>query len=234
MLRSLFPFILASLGVTLIVLSKTIPFSEWQISHSHENFPPGYKFEINPLWTIGLGEDLLDWSGLSYRVSVGKHVGTYYERCPMGNLDFVMKHSQSDEALEQVWRTANEIGSSLTMFGWIEIILSGIYIWWFTILHEHRSIANAISFTLAAVVFCGILFVILQSASPHINYGSSLWAEDCHGTITFTAKLSKIYYQPLAVHFTAALLELGALGVMLRQIVKVIVQRKEAAKSAVG
>ena len=182
-----------------------------------------------------LSEFLTPNCNTSYRVLVGKGDGQYFERCPMGNLEFFIEYVQGDEARERVWRIANEIASWLVILGLIEIILSGIYMWWFTISHEHRPISDAISFTLAAVVFCGILFFILQAAiSPRISNDSLRWANECSGTITFYAKLSKIYYEPVPVYFVATLLELGALGVMLRQIIKALIGRNASSQSTVG
>ncbi len=55
-----------------------------------------------------------------------------------------------------------------------------------------------------------------------------------YGTITFTARLLKVHYEMLAVLFTGVCLELGAVAVILRQIIKAIMQRKESVQSVVG
>ena len=54
------------------------------------------------------------------------------------------------------------------------------------------------------------------------------------GTFTFSAKLSGVHFEMLAVLFTGVGLELGAVVVILNQIRKAIMQRKESAKLAVG
>jgi hypothetical protein len=54
------------------------------------------------------------------------------------------------------------------------------------------------------------------------------------GTITFNVHLSKIHYEMLITLFIGISLELGAVGVMLRQTMKARMHGKESAQSVVG
>ncbi len=49
---------------------------------------------------------------------------------------------------------------------------------------------------------------------------------DCYsGTVTFNVALSKVHYEMPILLFAGILLELGALGIMVRQIIKAIIER---------
>jgi hypothetical protein len=110
------------------------------------------------------------------------------------------------------------------------MILTVVYLWWSTIFYQRRSMLDAIIFT----VILGIFYVGLnQGVRPLLPrivdfkyLGTTL---DCyHGTITFSASLAEIHYETLIVFFAGILLELGALGIMVRQIIRAVVERKNA------
>jgi len=112
----------------------------------------------------------------------------------------------------------------------LEISLAGIYIWWFTIWYK-RPIWKAL---VLAVVFTGVavfIFIVLtQIVRPFLwRVGASpeyFGTLDCYsGTVTFNVALSKVHYEMPILLFAGILLELGALGIMVRQIIKAIIER---------
>lgn len=225
--RSLLPFILASLGFAIILSTTNMPLFEWQISGIVTDFPSTYDVNIEPSpWTAHLGDSLDDGSYIFSEVFVQKDGKT----CSKEDLNFVVRRSQSDEALERVLNFNQK--NTLWLFEWnmIDLILSGIYIWWFTIWYEHRSVSFAVIFTMIAVfIFIFLTQIVREIAGPlnHIAYFGTM---NCAGTVSFNAVLSKVHYETLAVLFAGTLLELGALGVMVRQVMKAIVERRSGSK----
>lgn len=79
--------------------------------------------------------------------------------------------------------------------------------------------------------FCFIMIPLMKLMGPRITYDGMA---NCHGEIMFSAKLLRVDYSVPIVLLTGVLAELAALAIMVRQIRKAIMQRKESAQSAVG
>jgi hypothetical protein len=150
MRRALLPSILISFGFMMVGLATTMPLFEWRISEMATDFPPTYEVHISiyPL-TTKLGESLDEDS------YIGKvYVSKDGEICYYKYLNFVANLSQNAEALEQVSLQVNEKYIQW-LEGWIagEFLLSGIYIWWFTIWYKHHLWKAVVSTTLAVFIF---------------------------------------------------------------------------------
>ena len=234
MLRSLLPSILASLGFVIISLATSMTLFEWKISEIATDFPPTYQVHILPSpWTTRVGDSLDD----DLYISFGRvYVSTEGASCRSEDLNFIIRRSQKDEALERVALNFTEQNSQwLYEWGARVIILSGIYIWWFTIFYERRSIFLALLFSVIAGVFYVTLTQIVRPLLPRVVPLEYLGTLECYrGTVTFNAGLSKIHFETVLVFFAGILLELGAVGIMVRQIIKAVIERKESSKSAAG
>jgi hypothetical protein len=148
--------------------------------------------------------------------------------CNPVDLNSVAGLSQHDESLE--WLSFNvyqKVFPWLWSLSWLLLFLSGIYIWWFAIWYKHP-ISEAIIFTvLIIVMFCWLLINVWHPLSARVAVSFS-----CPST--FNARLLRVHYEMLVVLFTGIGLELGAVVMILRQIMRAIMQRKESAQSAVG
>ena len=144
--------------------------------------------------------------------------------CRKENLTFDVRRSPHDEIVERVLNANLKNYSWLFAWGVIELILSGMYIWWFVVRYEHRSISQAV----IVMGIAGSIYVFLILAwrvlGPHLGY---VGITDCYGTVTFNAKLSKVHYETLIVLFACIMAEIGALNMMLRQIIRAVVEKKE-------
>lgn len=212
MFRSLIPFILASLGLFMISLATKMPLFEWQLSEIVTDFSSACDGNLPSHWTTRFGESLevRDKSSL------------------LKNLDIVLTRSQNDETLDRILLVLYNNRSWL----FIGVILSIIYMWWFLLRNKQDRVSHtvmAVFFTAIAVGMCFLLSQMVRLAGPAIGwipYYSEIW--DCHGTITFSARLSKIHYETLIVLFASIVAGLGSLGVMLYQIRRAAVKRNDA------
>ncbi len=218
MLRSFIPFILASLGLTMILWSDRMPLFEWQLSDMTTDFSSPCNFRLPPSpWTTRLGESL-DLKGKPY---------------PLENLNVVVRRSQIDDVLDRVSLALYNNTSWLSVWSLFEVILSVIYIWWFLLQDKQNGAFRALFLTAIVGGICmySLQIHVISLAGPAIGWQLYYFGEDCHGTITFGAKLIKIYYETPITFFTGILMELGALGMMFRQMGKT---GKASAKSAAG
>lgn len=224
MLRSLLPSLLASLGFTLIALTIKMPLFEWQVSEITTDLPP--EFHINPFWTTKPGESLeSDSYVLNQVVMILKNGNS----CSPEQLTYAIRRSRSDERLEQIalninqritrWLTGLTFTGQITMA--VILLLCGIHIWWFTIWYN-RPITEAFIITVVAVILLGFLINVWRILVPEI--GVFVCHPGPHGTVAFNARLSKVHYETLIVFFSGILLELGALGIILRQIIGTIIR----------
>jgi hypothetical protein len=233
-LRSLLPFILASLGFTLIALVVNLPLFEWQISKITTDLPPGAQ--INSSWITKFGDSLM--SG-SYTATDGSYIfhqvlfPSNGNSCSPEKLTSMVMRSQSDEMLEKIALSINH-GlilrlAGLTQTGQIIIavflFICAIYIWWFTLGHK-RPFAEALILTVIAVILLGFLINVWRILVPET--GVFVCRPSIHGTITVNARLSKLHYETLLVLFAGIIAELGALGIMLRQVIMAATERKKA------
>jgi hypothetical protein len=243
MLRSIIPFVLVCLGITLVALARDMPLFDWEISEIVVDIPPGFDVKPSP-WTTRLGETVLGEAfddGGYFLWQVYTSMGNSTDVCsPLGPKP-IAKLSQNDELLERI-----SINFYQKVFSWsahwsivgLILFLSGVYIWWFTIWYKHP-ISRAVIFTgIVTMMFCllqvSIWRILAGRVMPALPCTLFLPAHPYSGTITFNANLSKIHYEMLIVLFTGVCFELGAIGVMLRQMMRAIMQRKESAQSAVG
>lgn len=225
MYRSLTPFILAVFGFAAILSVINMPLFKWQISEIVTDFPSTYDVSITPSpWTAYLGDSLDDSSYILSRVFVKREKNG----CREENLNLIVRYSQKDKMLERALNFNQENVLWPIALSVVNIILSVVYIWWFTIWHEHRSVFLAVIFTMASGCIFVSLTQIMRGFAGPLNHVSYFGTTDCYGAITFNAALSDIYYGTLLVLFTGILLELGALGVMVRQIVRAVRERKKS------
>jgi hypothetical protein len=227
MLRSLIPFILASLGFVLVALAINMPLFAWQISDIVTDLPPEVHVDPSP-WTTKLGESLENNFYIPVYVSVE---GT---RCRPEPLTAIIQRSRNDETLERLALNIDQKVipwlSESSKFG-VLLFFCGIYIWWFTLSYK-RPIAEASIATFISVIVIGILINIWRLFFHKVV--NSFGCSGLEGTITLNARLSLIHYETLIIFFAGILLELGALGMILREMIRTVIERKEPSKSAVG
>lgn len=224
--RGLFPFILTSIGFTLIALATTMPLFEWRISEISTDIPS--DVQINPSWTTKLGDSLESDAYILHQVVILKNGNN----CSPKQLSYVIRRSQSDETIERialmVSRGVIQWLTGLTQTGQITIavllVLCGVYIWLFAIRHN-RPITEAIITIIVAVILLGFLINVWRVLAPSI--GNFACLPDVNGTLTLNASLAKTYYETLAVLCSGVFLELGALGMIVRQTIKSVVERKQ-------
>ena len=227
MLRSFTPFLLASLGFTLIALTIKMPLFDWQISEIVTDLPP--EFHINPSWTTKLGDSLESDSYVLNQVVMLMNGNS----CSPEQLTYVVRRSRSDERLEQIALNVNQRIAlwltGLTFTGQITIgvilFLCGIYFWWFTIWYN-RPFSETIISTVVAVILLGFLINVWRVLVPDV--GVFVCRPGPHGKVTFNARLSKVHYETLLVLFTGISAEVGAMSIMLRQFMMTIIQGKES------
>ena len=188
-----------------------MPLFEWQISEIVTDHPNDVRYNSLP-WITKLGDSLADVSRCGNSINPEK-------------LNPVVKRSWSEEAIERI---ARNITRDIFPWLWLLLFLCVIYTGWYAIYHK-RSIAEAFIFAVVAMIF----LCILLDSTRHF-YAYTLDSRCLEGIATFNAKLSKIHYETLLVLFATILAEVVAVGMMLRQVVKAIMQRKETSKSAVG
>ncbi len=241
MLRSFIPYVLVCLGFTIVGLARDMPLFEWEVSEIIADIPPHYHVKPSP-WTTRLGESVLgdptdDNAYFLWQVYTPSGDGEY-SCSPVGSKPLVQR-LQNDEALERI-----SIGFYQRVYpwlwgtSWLLLFLSGIYVWWFAFWHK-RPIAEPILFTVIIVVMSCFLFdnvwrVLASRVMPALSCIPIPEPQPYSGAITFNVNLSKIRYEMLGVLLTGIGLELGAIGVMVRQTKRVIMQSKESSQPAVG
>ena len=231
MQRAFLPNVLASLGLVFILLSSVLPLFEWDIEKK-TNFSTTYRVYSEPSpWTTKLGESLDDRSYLFKKVRVLDDEAI----CTNDEELMSVQRSPHERSLESTSVKINKYVSQLIGWSFITVILSAIYIWWFTVWQEHRPISNAITPILLSVVFFCFLIGVLRVVDPKLSFPNYLMISDsCLGSLTLDIRLSKIHYEMPIVMSLGILGELSALGIMLRQFIMTIIQGKESSKSAVG
>jgi hypothetical protein len=230
MQRNLTPFVLANLGLAFVVASTTMPLFEWEISATAVDFPPTYEVYIPPSpWTTKLGESLDNTSCVFWKVLVSDGQNHCINEESFG-LNVV--RSSQERLAESVSLYINKSISWFTLSGLIEIVLSGVYIWWVTLSLEHRSIADAIVSTIIGFVIFSSVIVILALLGPSSAIDFFRYTDKCQGALTFNANLSRVHYEMPIVMLIGVLAELGAFSVMLHQIVISTRHRKTLSKVA--
>ena len=211
MFRSFIPFILASLGFTLISWTVKMPLFEWQFNEIVTNFSSACDGTLPSQWTTRFGEDLQARNRPSL----------------LENLNIVVSRSWTDESLDHISLSLYK-GRPLLFIG---VMLSIIYMWWYLLQDKQDRVPHvviAVLFTAFAVGICILLSQVVRLAGPavgQIPYYYEIW--DCHGTMTFSARLSKVHYETVIVLLASILSVVGALVVMLRQIRIAVSERKK-------
>ena len=217
-------------------MATYMPLFEWHINEVVTTFPATYQVDIPPSpLRARLGESLDDKSFVFRRFDVATDQG----HCSAGNMNSVVKRSWNEEILERLLFLPNinyRYTSWLLGWGLIEIALAGIYIWWSTIRYEHRPISDAVNSTIFAGIFsvlffCYVQIPLMKIMGPIIDFG---FLDDCQGTLTFSAQLVKLHYETVSILLVGILAEIGALGIMFRQVSMAANKRRESTQSVVG
>ncbi len=217
MQRSLIPIILASLGFTLFVASNAMPLFDWKIDVIVSDFPHTYSVQINlPPWiTTRLGESLEKSSHIfrEIKVSDGENVCTNIESFGLN-----IARSSQEKFLESI---SLLITPWFSLGGFIEIVLSGVYIWWVMLSVEHGSISNAIVPTMIGVGLLVVVCLLVTMMAPFDPIGVMPFTPEhtCTGKLAFHASLSKIHYETLTIMLAGIISELGSLGIMLHKAI---------------
>lgn len=224
--RSLLPFILASFGFTLIALAMVLPLFEWHISGIATDLPS--EVHINPSWTTKLGESLESDSYILRQVVISKNGNS----CSLEQITHIARRSLRDERLERIaldinqratrWLTGLTFTGQITMA--VILLMCGLYIWWFTILHNHP-FSEAIISTVVAGIILALLINAWRVLVPET--GAFVCRPELRGSLSFDASLIKVHYETLLVLFIGVCAEAGALVVMLRQLVRIIFERNK-------
>jgi hypothetical protein len=201
-----------------------MPLFEWKISEIITDLPSTYEVDVRPSPWIAHPRDSLDDG--SYILSYGINVVRDGNYCREQNLKFIVKRSPNYKIVERLLNSHQEMSNSSWLFRLvvIELVLSGIYIWWFIIAYQKSRIVDVIRYTGIAGAICVVLLLFSRIIGPHIGYAGTI---DCDGTITLSASLLKVHYETLIVFFAVILLELAGIVVMLRQVVNALFGRNE-------
>src|SRR6266498_51978 len=104
MFRSIIPFVLVCLGITIVGLARDMPLFDWKISEIVADLPPNFHVKPSP-WTTRLGESVLgDFSknGSYFLWQIYAPMGNGTNVCsPVGSKPIV-KRSMIDETLERI------------------------------------------------------------------------------------------------------------------------------------
>jgi hypothetical protein len=189
-----------------------MPLFEWQVSEIVTDPPYEVRFNPSP-WIVKFGDSLENGSVIFYQFA-GSYCGSGFSP---EKLNSVVKRSWGEETLERITRNINH---NIIPWLWLVVFLCGIYFWWYAI-HYKRPIIEVFICTIAATI---LLCILLNVSRPFFAIvGSSGCLE---GTVIFTARLSKVHYETLLVFFGAIVAEVGAAGVMLRQIRQTIIEKR--------
>jgi hypothetical protein len=199
-----------------------MPLLEWHVGEIVTDFPSTYQVKISPSpWKAALGDALDDGSYILQEIRVIGN-GSF---CRKENISFVVRRSPNDLVVEQGLNGNLKNYSWLFAWGLSELILSSMYVWWFIIKYKHGSPSQVA--TLMGTVGCISVFLILVSRvlGPQLGYAG---ISDCFGTVTLTAKLLKVHYETLIVLLVCILAELVSLGVIVSQVIRAGIEKKQA------
>lgn len=220
MRRSFLPFLLVILGYLLILLATKMPLFEWQIMHVSTDYPAVYEINAQPSpWRARLGESLDHGSYPSFgNILVSKDA----RDCAPEDVSILVERASNDITLERISLDTKKYVLWLFDWKWIVIALSLIYIWWFTIWFRHP-MGEAVVLTIIVIIAEHELTQLIRNVLPTVMRLGML---ECYrGTVTFQANLSEVHYETLAVMVVGLLAELGALIIMLSQVIKALLER---------
>jgi hypothetical protein len=200
MFRSFIPFILASLGFTMISWATKMPLFEWQFSKIVTDFSSACDGSLPSQWTTRFGESL----DVRNKPSLSK------------DLNIIVSRSSTDESFDRL--TRGLYNSRPLLF--TGVMLSIGYMWWLLLRDKQGRASHvgvALLFSILAVFICLLLSQVVRLAGPavgQIPYYSEI--RHCRGAITFNATLLKIHYETLLVLLVSIAAEVGSIGLMLR------------------
>jgi hypothetical protein len=213
MLRNFIPFVLASLGFAMILWADRSPLYKWQTSEIVAVVSSVCDFDLPTDLTTRLGET--------------------FEASETEDLKIVVIRSQMDALLDRVSLVVDKT------IPWLSagVFLSLGYLWQFPTQDRHNRVSQIVmAFVLSAVAVLIWFFLsqVVRSAGPAVGWRLYHFGENCQGTITFSAKLLRIHYATPALLFAGFMLEVGAIGIISRQIKRSIIAEKESARLAAG
>jgi hypothetical protein len=229
--RSITPFMVAIFGYIMFLLVDGMPLFEWQVSGTVTDSQSNYMDHFsNPNWTVPFGR-ALDHSS-SYFVTTSEG----YCFAEKGNLKFVVRRSQTDETLDRISLSISNSIPWLTMWSWLEIILSTIYMWGFLVWHKQNTTLNIILSTGFVVCICILLGLVMRLIGGSLfgYYFNLSGPPDCHGTVTLDARLLKVHYEALIVLLAGICSELGSFSMIFRQTKRAVAEREKSLKSSAG
>jgi len=234
-LPSLLPFLLATLGSFLVLLAGDMPLFEWKISKLVTDFPSSYEVRVDPSpWTAYLGDSLEDSLFIFRRVWVERD----RKVCSVKDLNFDVRRLKNQNMVEGLMNLSMDNLVRLHNWGMIEVLLSVLYIWLFTVWHERLAgCFLALLFTgIAVTIYLNLSELTRAIASPFrlVFPSSDFGTMTCYGTVKFSAELQRIHYATPLVLLVGILLGVSAIVVMVFQIRSAIIQGKESAQSAMG
>jgi hypothetical protein len=233
-LQSLLPSILVSFGCFIILLAGDMPLFEWQISQLVTDFPSTYDVRVDSSpWRAYLGDSLDDGTYIFRNIWVEQDGKICFRK----DFHFEVMRSRNDKTLERILNIESQSFEWLFQWGYIEFLLSVIYIWFFSIWYERRA-GCFFAFVLTGIavfIFLNVSQIARVLASPFRLFVPSDFGQIiCSGAVTFTAALSRIHYEALLVLLVGILLELGAVGVIVTQVMKAKMHGNESPKLEVG
>jgi len=205
----------------IVLATMVMPLFVWQIRES-------------PLrvwtWNARLGDSFDDGTYLADRYLLLKD----WEDCLKE--DFLISRSSSEARLEQLSLTLKK--GVAWLYGWslIEIVLAGVYIWWYGTSQAHHPVRSAITSTVVAIILCwclgNIVLYNLKIARILPPYSGTI---DCFpGSIALSVKLVQIHYTMPIVLLAGILLEVRAFTLMVREVKKTDTQRNESSAGILG
>jgi hypothetical protein len=210
-----------------------MPLFEWRVGSLTENYPSDYEVHLIPSpWVTRLGESLVDKPYISRKVFISVDQRTCW--IEMGH-KITIERSATDKQWDLISSKLKNFPLWLALGSFILIVLSVIYMWWRIIWHEHRTITDAVKLTLIITFFFCFPIGMMRLLGPRIStdYFFAM-CNEYFGMMSFNAEISKVHYEMPIIMLSAILAEFGALGVMTRQIIKTIIERKSPIESDVG
>lgn len=222
MSRSILPFILASLGLIIILLARNMPLFEWEIS---DVFSSTYEVDIQSnSWKVKLGEPL-------ERYSKDIVVSKDNKDCRHASVNFDITRSRIDKELERISLNIDNITRSWARVGYpIGFVIFVAYIWIFTLLYK-RPFIEAFIYTIVVGFLYFQMTQIVRVLAPRIVPVYFGTIECYKGIVLITAKLSTIHFEMILVYLIGILLELGAFGEMFSQITRAVASKKKVLTS---
>jgi hypothetical protein len=228
--RNFIPFLLAVFGYAIILLSigSARPLFEWQIKDINSDFPSPYEVHVSPyLLTTSIGDFVNSGSyhGKVYVVKDG-------EVCRSEDVNFEARRSQNHKTLEEA---LSNVDQALYSWSGIEIYLSGLCIWLCAAAYKRPLWETLLYTVLAGFLFLFLTVLVhpfLYKIAPPSEYFGGL--ECYHGTVIFNVVILKTHYETLLLLLVGILCEVGGIVMIVLQVRRAILQKKEPEEIVVG